>query len=354
MKQYSRTLLFMMLASFAVADSAVAVGDGPGLVNVGTGQVGPPVATSPSDPPPGDDPSAGIYNPALGTFTPHQMQANGIPGWWVWTNKDGVNQWSFVQDPHLLGRKEWNGGGNQRNSANNNPPPESPYQRCWRELSARYTYDENAPTDWQKQCDYLLDKNTDTPPGRTCVPSTISCSVCKGSTFDGKTTFTQACSDGCQTYTQACLPVAPTLSFTGSYGSVTDQENLTLPSGGGSVELTWSTTNATPGICDASWVGGSKETQGSSSQTVAATKTFTLECWNTSVSPRVSTGQKSVVVTVTGTAATDTGDTNNCVPTYTPCTAPSNNCGMSSVGRLNSCTGECSARTPSNSLCVAR
>ncbi len=318
MKQFGFALLFAALGSFAVADSAFAVGDGPGLVNVGTGQIGPPVATPPSAPPSGGNPDAGIYDPALGTFTPHQMGGDGVPGWWVWTNKDGVNQWSFVRDPHMLGRKEWNGGGN---SASGNGQPA------------------NSGTN---------------PPEGECVPASIVCGVCKQSTLIGDTSFAQVCSDGCQSYTQACLQNAPTLTFTGSYGDAVDQTSLDLPSGGGRVELRWSTTDAKPGICEASWVGGDKETSGASGQSVTATKTFTLECWNTSVSPRVSTGQKSVVVTVTDAAATGTvgTDTSGCSPTYSPCTSSSNSCGMASVGILNSCTNICSARTPSNGLCA--
>ena len=130
----------------------------------------------------------------------------------------------------------------------------------------------------------------------SCPGCTSTCgntdSYCSGVTYNDSCGNVNAC-----TGTADCDP--PTLTFTGTYGSQTDQTTLSLPAGGGNVTLNWTPTNVTS--CDA-WGGDTtwdvyspSHLGGSSNRTVSSTVTYSMECWNAS---NVSTGVKTVQVNV--------------------------------------------------------
>ncbi|MBU2028897.1 hypothetical protein KJ761_03335, partial [Patescibacteria group bacterium] len=130
-------------------------------------------------------------------------------------------------------------------------------------------------------------------------------------------------------------PPAPTLTFTGTYGSQVNQTTLNLQSGPGDVTLNW-TTNASTTFCDA-WGGDATwdaynpaSAGGSSVRTVPATLTYYMECWN---AVNVSTGVKTVQVNVCNPNCSDS-DSHCHDTTYT------GNCGQTCDGTLpNSCGG---------------
>ncbi|MBP7060742.1 MAG: hypothetical protein KBA91_02070, partial [Candidatus Moranbacteria bacterium] len=95
--------------------------------------------------------------------------------------------------------------------------------------------------------------------------------------------------------------VIPTLDvFTGTYGAQINQTILALPAGGGNVTLNWATSNTIGGTCTGyggNFAGAGKSVNGTQMVIVPTTTTFTLDCWDASW---MSTGQRSVTVTVAG------------------------------------------------------
>ena len=213
--------------------------------------------------------------------------------------------------------------------------------------------------------------------GPACTPSPESCGACtaqQGGDEDEEGAFTQTCTDGCSNYTKPCLIPPPTLTFTGTYAGSTPPQiapplsTLILPKSGGTVTLNWSTVNTNPGRCTASsvpprfasdnasgWSGNRNPTSGTSIQSPITVNTiFSLECFNTSVDPRVSTGKKSVVVNL----CSPTG-----VKTYGECSAlcgggtrtVTDSCGKVSNESCN--TQACNSCTPTpdckaNQVCI--
>lgn len=117
-------------------------------------------------------------------------------------------------------------------------------------------------------------------------------------------------------------PIIPVTTFTGTYSSQVNQTTINLPAGGGSVNLNWSVTNASPGTCTgysttgvAGWARtgtSGKSTVGTNVPTaVASTTRFDLDCWNTSAVPWVAALRQSVTVNVAAPAT----------PTLTICPA---------------------------------
>jgi hypothetical protein len=79
------------------------------------------------------------------------------------------------------------------------------------------------------------------------------------------------------------LDITPVVTLTVSYGTQVNQPTLTLPPGGGDVNLNWSVTYAVGGTCTGyggNFVGEGKPTNGSETVNVSSTTNFELDCWS--------------------------------------------------------------------------
>jgi hypothetical protein len=127
----------------------------------------------------------------------------------------------------------------------------------------------------------------------------------------------------------------PVTTFTGTYGGQVNQTTLSLPAGGGNVNLNWSVTNATGGSCTgysttgiAGWAAGGtggKAVSGTNvSVTVANTTRFDLDCWNSTGTPAIRQSVQVNVAAAGGTCGGADGHTfavsdNNYTATYNQC-----------------------------------
>lgn len=194
----------------------------------------------------------------------------------------------------------------------------------------------------------------------TFPPGTYTLNLLDGTTPLGSANFTASCAAD-STWNGSTCYVAP-----GAISASITASPTSLPAGGGTTGLTWSSSGATS--CTRSGVlgiYGAVPTSGSATTNpFTTTTTFNLDCVNASgvhaySSATVTVGSVQTPSCTNG--ATNPPDCNNvctngysnyptCGPvcTTSACTSATNSCGQTNSGTISSCGGGCSASAPAD------